>query len=85
MKFYLSFFDNIHNKPSFKFNINLFFFKLNQYCSLKQLNYLQIFLNIQSVFKIKLFKLNYTIFNNIVLTFLIINILLQLYFLCVYL
>jgi len=79
MKFYLNWFDNSLNKPSLKFSLNLFFLKFTQYFSLKQLNFLHIFLNIQNLFLIKTFKLNYTLHNIVIISFFCLNIVLQLF------
>ena len=77
MKFFLTFFDAIQNRPSYKFFLNLFFIKNNQYFSLKQLNYIHIFYNLTNYLKLKFFKFNYMYYVNFIFYFLVINFVFQ--------
>lgn len=84
MKFYLKFFDNLQNKPSYKFFINLFFLKQNQYFSIKQITHMHFFLNLKRYFRIKVLKFTYSYYVNVISTLTFINLFLQLiYFLFV--
>jgi hypothetical protein len=78
MKLFVNFFDNLINRPSNKFSMNLFFLKNSLYFNLKNINYIHIFINLKKFFSIKIFKFNYTIYNHFLIYFTIINIILQL-------
>lgn len=67
MKFHLKYYDNIRNKPSFKFSINLFQLKQSGYFSIKHINFLRLFLCVQRIFKVKPLKSNYTFFVTVVI------------------
>jgi hypothetical protein len=77
MKLFINVFDNLINKPSKKFFLNLFFLKNNLYTILKNINYIHIFLKIKKIFAIKIFKFNYRLYNNFIIYFILLNILIQ--------
>ncbi len=77
MKLFVSFFDNINNRPSSKFSNNLFFLKYNAYFNVKNLNYINIFLNLKKRFKIKTFNFNYSFYFNFLLYFIALNVIIQ--------
>jgi hypothetical protein len=78
MKLIINFYNNLKLKPSHKFYLNLFFFKNMFSFNLKQLQYIHIFTAIKKVWKIKIFKFNYSLYFYFIIVFLIINIILQL-------
>ncbi len=80
MKLFAYYFDNVVNRPSSKFFTNLFFLKYNSYFNVKNLNYINIFLNLKKKFKIKTFNFNYQFYMNFLLYFIIINVFVQFFF-----
>ena len=79
MKFFLSFFDNIVNRPSYKFFLNIFFLKNSFYFNLKSIIYIHFFTNLKNIFKIKLLKFNYTFYKNFLLYFILTIFMIQSY------
>ncbi len=79
MKFFLNYYDNLLNRPTYKFFLNLFFLKNNQYFVIKQLNFIHIYLHLIKKLKIKIFKFNYIFYNNFIIYFIIINIVSQIF------
>lgn len=79
MKSIVNFFDDIKNRPSYKFFLNLFFFKQTIYFSLKQVNYIQIFFKIKNFLKLKVFKFNYKLYNYFIIYFIAFNFVLQMF------
>lgn len=79
MKFFITFFDSIVHRPSYKFFLNLFLLKNSFYFNFKNLVYIHFFINLQKELKIKFIKINYYFYKNFILYFFIINILIQLY------
>lgn len=62
MKLIINYYNNLKLKPSFKFFINLFFFKNISLYLLKQLQYISIFTALTKILKIKIFKFNYSLY-----------------------
>lgn len=77
MKFFLTFFDNIVYRPSYKFFLNLFFIKNNFYFNFKNLIFINFFTNINKKFNIKILKFSYIFYKNFILYFILVNILIQ--------
>jgi hypothetical protein len=77
MKFFLTFFDSMINRPSNKFFLNFFFLKNSFYFNLKNILFIHFFINLQKSFNLKILKFNYTFYKNLILYFLIINIVIQ--------
>jgi len=77
MKLVINFYNNLKVKPSHRFFINLFFFKNNYFFLIKQLQYISVIISLRKIWKIKIFKFNYSFYLYFILTFLIVNLLLQ--------
>ncbi len=77
MKLVINFYNNLKVKPSHRFFINLFFFKNNYFFLIKQLQYISVIISLRKIWKIKIFKFNYSFYFYFILTFLIVNLLLQ--------
>ena len=77
MKFFLTFFDNVVYRPSYKFFLNLFFIKNNFYFNFKNLIFINFFTNINKKFNIKILKFSYIFYKNFILYFILVNILIQ--------
>jgi hypothetical protein len=77
MKLVINFYNNLKVKPSHRFFINLFFFKNNYFFLIKQLQYISVIISLRKIWKIKIFKFNYSFYFYFILTFLFVNLLLQ--------
>ena len=77
MKLIANYFNHILTKPTTLFFLNIFFLKNNLYFNIKYLLYIHTFLNIKSFLKIKILKFNYSMYNNFIFYFIILNILSQ--------
>ena len=83
MKIFILFFDQITNRPSYKFFLNFFFLKNNFYFNFKNLLFIHFFLNLKKTFNLKILKFNYYLYKNFILYFFLLNILIQLYILII--
>lgn len=61
MKSIIMYYEMLHNRPMYKFFLNLFFLKDIYWFSIKHLQYIQIFLKLTKTLDIKLFKFTYSI------------------------
>jgi hypothetical protein len=84
MKFFLTFFDTVQNRPAYKFFCNFFILKNNQYYSVKYLNYIHLFYNVTTYMQIKLFKFNYVFYTNFIIYFILLNCISQVMLLSLY-
>lgn len=74
MKSFIMYYEKLHNRPMYKFFLNLFVLKEIYTFSIKHLQYIQIFLKLTKTLKIKLFKFSYVLFNRALLYYIIWNI-----------
>jgi hypothetical protein len=77
MKFFLTFFDSMVNRPSNKFFLNFFFLKNSFYFNLKNVLFIHFFINLQRTFHLKIIKFNYVLYKNIIFYFIILNVIIQ--------
>ena len=84
MKLFANYYDSLQNRPSYNFFLNLFFLKNISYFNLKNLNYIHIFVNLNNFFKIKTFKFNYSFYNNFIIYFIIINLIIQFFIIFIF-
>lgn len=83
MKNFILFFDNIINRPSYKFFLNFFFLKNSFYFNLKNIAFIHFFVNLKNTFNMRIIKFNYYLYKNFILYFLLSNVFIQLYILVI--
>lgn len=74
MKSFIMYYEQLHNRPMYRFFLNLFVLKDIYTFSSKHLQYIQIFFKLTKTLKIKLFKFSYVLFNRALLYYIIWNI-----------
>lgn len=73
MKSIIMYYEMLHNRPMYKFFLNIFVLKEIYWFSIKHLQYIQIFLKLTKTLDIKLFKFNYKLWDRFLFYYVVWN------------